>query len=252
MKPWYPYVSRTRNKASDGVNESWIVRCEAIGKSNDENRYTIANEWISANLAQFLQLPVPPFSLLRKRPSSAAMFASYSFQGDSTPADVRPPECYQSHPRLCAGILVFDILIANCDRHRGNIKVDRAENPRRIHIIDHEHALFHVWPDEGIKRLRSFDGRLGITGGSVTGESRHIFLDEIDSTDHFAEWIARVGDIPNWFVEEICTAVVNIGVHKKEIGEVKKFIFKRRDSMGELLKQNHSEFTRISEWPLFL
>ena len=252
MKPWFPYRSRTRYTASSGINESWIVRCEAIGKTNEDHTYLMANEWIAANLAHFLRLPVPPFSLLRKRSRSTAMFASYSFEGDTTPSDVRPEECFREFPDLCTGILVFDVFIANCDRHCGNVKVDRPGHPRRIYIIDHDHALFYVLPGEGVERLRSLDGRLGITGGSVTGQNRHIFLDVIDTTEHLGKWIDRVGDIRKWFIEDVCEAIVGIGVRRREINEVKRFLIERTQSIGSLISQHRTEFPRISDWPLIL
>lgn len=250
MKPWFPFRSRTRYK-SEGTNEAWIISCEAIGKTNNDHRYMIANEWIAANIAQFLRLPIPPFALLRKSPATA-MFASYSFEGDTLPNDVRPAECVREHPDLCAGILVFDILIANCDRHRGNIKVDNPNRPKRVYIIDHDHAIFYVLPDEGIKRLRSLKGRLGISAGSVSGQHRHIFLDELRTAEHFAKWAARVKDIPAWFIDEVCDEVKKIGLNAKEVAEVKQFFLERRKDIGSLILDNKNEFQQIRYWPLFI
>lgn len=251
MQRWFPYVSRTRY-SSEGVNEAWIVRCEAVGKTTADHPYIIANEWISANIAQFLRLPVPPFSLMRKRDRRTAMFASYSFEGDTTPGDVRPFECFREHPHLCSGILAFDILIANCDRHRGNVKVDNPPRPRRVHIIDHDRALLYVYPGEGISRLRSLVDRLGITGGSVSRQSRHIFLDVVDTAEHFAEWASRIRDIPKWFLRDVCSDVQGIGVRKRELAEVVAFLTERRDRLGSLILANKHEFPSISDWPLVL
>jgi hypothetical protein len=252
MKRWFPYKGRTRYGASSGVNESWVVRCEAIGKGNETHNYIIANEWIAANLGQFLRLPVPPFALLRKKAHSTWMFASFSFEGDTSPGDVQARECYREHPELCAGILVFDILIANCDRHRGNVKVDHPQKPTSVHIIDHDRALFYVLPGEGVQRLRAIEDRLGVTGGSVTGNNRHIFLDVVDDAKHLEKWTQRIRDVPQWFIEEICEDVVGAGVKRREIEAVKQFLIDRRTKIGSLLADNKSEFSGITTWPLLL
>ena len=251
MKPWFPFRSRTRYDKSEGVNEAWIIDCKAVGKTNDNHRYMIANEWIAANIAQFMRLPIPPFALLRNS-ATTAMFGSYSFEGDTLPYDVRAPECVNGHAELCAGILVFDILVANCDRHRGNIKVDNPNKPKRVYIIDHDHALFYVLPDEGIKRLKELADRLGISGGSVSGHHRHILLDEVTTAAHFSKWIERANQIPNWFINDVCDAVKQIGLKKGEAKEVKKFLLERRSKIGNLILDNRKEFTKIKDWPLFI
>ncbi|MBN2476463.1 MAG: hypothetical protein JXB62_17750 [Pirellulales bacterium] len=123
------------------MNDVWAIKTKAIGKDNSDNPYLIANEWIAGSVAQFLGLPVPPFALMRKRDRRTVMFASISFEGETTPRDVEPSVLWAKHPRLCTGILLFDILIANCDRHAGNIKVDNRIAPKKVHVFDHEHAL---------------------------------------------------------------------------------------------------------------
>lgn len=147
MTNFYPYRSRRRFAHSGrggGINQdnTWTVRTEAIGKgASDESPYLLANEWISANIAQFLRLPVPPFALVRKRSPSTAMFISYSYDGDEKPDDVNPDALYASQPDICVGITLLDILVANCDRHGGNIKVDKPASPKSVYIFDHESAV---------------------------------------------------------------------------------------------------------------
>jgi hypothetical protein len=167
---------------------------------------------------------------------------------------VRPAECYNQHPRLCTGILLFDILIGNCDRHRGNIKVDNPNKPKRIHVFDHDHALFHVEPDKGCERLEAIKDRLGITGGSVSSQHRHIFLDEANSVPHMEEWCFRIRDIPPWFIEDVCQQVRGVGVRKKEIMKASEFLTERRDTLGPLILANKHEFPRIEplDWPVVL
>jgi hypothetical protein len=132
----YPYRSKRKYSESEGINvdNTFDIECQAFGKSpSDVSPYLIANEWIAASIAQFLQLPIPPFSIMgRKRPQSR-MFASYSFDGvrknDKKTVPANPDALYKAFPDACTGIVLFDILIANFDRHARNIRVDKPDKP---------------------------------------------------------------------------------------------------------------------------
>ncbi|MCX7425015.1 MAG: hypothetical protein NTW96_05225 [Planctomycetia bacterium] len=252
MDPTFPYVSRRKYSETEGVNEAWTVDIKAIGKDNSENPYLIPNEWIAASIARFLGVPVPPFAIMSKMGRRSAMFASISFEGDTTPRDVVPSILWEKHPRLCTGILVFDILIANCDRHAGNIKVDDPAAPKRVHVFDHDRALFHMFRGEGIKRLKAMEGRLGISGGSVSQGSRHCLIDEVNTADHFAYWLQRMETMPAWFIEDVCFQVRGLGAKKREAETVADFLNRRREQLGSLIQNNRAEFPSINDWQLFL
>lgn len=254
----YPYRSRrrfeTRGKAG-GINadRTYLVKTEAVGKSQWlESPYLIANEWIAGQITQFLCLPVPPFAVVQKKSLATAMFTSYSFEGDSTPDDVDPQILYERFPFECTGIVLFDILIANCDRHGGNLKVDKPGAPRDFYLIDHERALFYIYKGEGIKRLKSREKRLGVTDGSESRDEWHCLVELLDSVDHITCWVKRVQDIPDWFIDEICDAMWKVSVSKQECAAVKEFLKRRRDSIGELIVANEKRFPGIKNWPLFL
>jgi hypothetical protein len=191
-RKWWTYVTRQRYGRS-ATNDAWELTHRSIAKQNSpESPYLIANEWIASQIACFLRLPVPPAALTRVGTGRKGLFASLAFGGpDSEPDDVDPVACVRDLPNLCAGILFFDVLIANADRHIGNIRVDFPQAPRQIAIIDHDRALFGCWENEGAKRLSELRDRLGITGGSVTGQNRHCFLDLIKTDVHFPEWIGE-------------------------------------------------------------
>ena len=253
MTLWFPYRSRRPHKDSSGVNESWIVRCEAIGKGNHQDHpYLIANEFVSARIAQYLGLPVPPFSILRKKTRKTAMFASYSYESESSPRDVRPDVCVNRLPSLCAGILAFDVLIGNCDRHRGNLKVDSPANPTRLYLIDHDLALFHRDPENGVTRLKSIEGRLGISGGSISGGNRHVFLDQKMRSSSLKDWCTRIEKIPDWFIQESCEFARGLGPKRSELSHLEKFLLERRRSIATIIINNQSELDNITDWELFL
>jgi len=247
---WLPFASRRKFDNSEGVNESYTIKTRAIGKGNHQNfPYLIANEWIAANVGHFLGLPIPPFGLMRKADNRTAMFASVRFDGKIPTQHADPDVLWARDKELCAGILLFDILIANCDRHAGNIKVNSKANPTRVHIFDHDRALFHVYPGEGIKRLGSLVNRIGISGGKISGGNRHCLIDVIDSADYFLVWIDRIFTMPRPFIQMVCGRK-GIGISNAEIREVVGFLDDRRMRLPYLLKSEKAQFSKITHWPM--
>lgn len=244
-----PYISRRRYSETEGVNDAWVISARAFGKDNRDNPYLIPNEWIAGSIAQFLGVPVPPFALMRKHDRRTVMFASVSFEGDTTPRDAVPSILWANHPHLCTGILVFDILMANCDRHSGNIKVDDPASPKRVYVFDHDRALFYVYAKKGAKRLKDMQDCLGIRGGAG-----HCLIDEANTAEHFGDWVKRVQEMPLSFIERVCSQVHRLGATRREVGQAVKFLNHRRQHLGELVYQNRAEFPSIppTDWPLFL
>ena len=258
MVTTFPFKSRRlfRTDGRDGgVNSdsTFMVKIESVGKGrSQESEYLIANEWIAANICQFLRLPVPPFAIVRKKSRSTTMFISQSYEGDSTPSDVNPANLYRGFPKETTGVVVFDIFIANCDRHGGNLKVDNPLKPRQFHLIDHERALFYIYKGEGIKRLQGREDRLGISDGSQSADEYHCLIEELDSIEHLQFWIDRVASIPDWFIEDICEDVKKVACKSSECEYLKKFLKERKTKLQTLIQNNKSRFPRISKWPLIL
>lgn len=240
---WWPYTTRERYKKS-ATNDAWSLTHRSVAKSNsNESPYLLANEWIGSQIANFLRLPSPPAALARNGTGQKGMFASLEFGGvDEEPDDVDPTACMQNHPNLCVGVLLFDILIANADRHRGNIRVDDPQSPTKIAIIDCDRALFGIWEKEGVARLTKLRNRLGITGGDVTGENRHCFLDLVKEWTYFQDWIDRIQSIPEWFVTDICNEVVGVPITRQEADAAIDFLVFRCKRLPELIWEYRHEF----------
>ena len=254
MQKFYPFRSR-RRYASGGINQdsTWWVQCEAIGKAaSADSPYLFANEWVAGSLAQFLRLPIPPFAFLQKRTKNTAMFCSYSFKRDSVPSDVKPDRLYAKYAEVCTGIVLFDVLVLNCDRHGGNLKVDNPDNPKDFFMFDHERALFYVWPNEGTKRLSDCAERLGISGSADSADDFHCLIDQIDSIEHVRVWIRKIASIPDWFIDDICSEIKKMGVTPKERKTLSGFLKARRSQIGELLRKHKDRFPRIpkTDWGL--
>jgi len=251
----YPYKSRRRFETtgrSGGINvdQTWTVKTQAIGKSQwAESPYLLANEWICANIAQFLRLPVPPFAIVQKKNRRTAMFTSYSYDGDIKPDDVIPQKLYDNFPAACAGIVVFDMLVANCDRGKQNLQVDVPANPHAFYLIDHERALFYIYAKEGIKRLESRDDRLGVTDGDSSRNEWHCLVELIDDAQLFIPWLDKVHDMPAWFIDDICDEVGDIALTRPECEAVKSFLKERRHKLDHLITTHKTRFPLINNWP---
>lgn len=247
-----PIISRERFEQSDGVNDSWTFRVEGIGKDNSTHPYVIVNEWISANIAWFLHLPIPAFSLFQDGGRATLMFGSIKFSGDTTPPISDARGLWQALPRLCTGITLFDILVANSDRHRGNLKVDDRRKPTKIFLFDHDRTLLHIIEDKGGERLETLANRLGVGGGSATGGNRHFLIDEIDSDEHFAYWLDRIREMPETFIGDVCDSARRLGARKSEVDAVREFLLLRRFELPKIIKANRQEFTGITNWTFLI
>ncbi len=179
------------------------------------------------------------------------MFASLKFTSDRTPPpDSDPVECVKAHPDLCTGILLFDILIGNCDRHEGNIAAEPPVSPKTIQVFDHDRALFGFYPKEGVKRLIELLDRLAVGAGSATQGNRHILLDALNTSDFIWDWVQRISQIPTWYIKEACSYVVGAGATKREANMAAEFLIHRRNRFPDIIADNKNEFKGISNWGL--
>ncbi len=224
-------------QVGEGVSDSYYVTVEAIGKGNVASKYCVPNEHICCEIGRFLRLPLPPGALINgPEGSEDVWFASLNFNAEGEalpPADI--DYCLNRFPKTSAGLLLFDILIANADRHAKNLYIDKLSSPPEMSIFDHSHALFGgmLGPNfvPGPHRLNVLRDRLAISRGSETGLNRHCLLDHIESDNHFEEWVERIRCIPDFFIREICQEVVGLGIDSAEAEAATDFIIYRRDNL---------------------
>ncbi len=176
------------------------------------------------------------------------MFASQSFEIDATPDDIKPVILYETFPELCAGIVMFDILIANRDRGKWNIKVNNPDSPTLVRLIDHERSLFYCYPKEGEKELLSRVDRLGITPLSRSDGERHCLIKLIDDEDLLFLWVQRIWDIPEWFIESICREVRRMPLTESEYNSIVKWLTNRRAGIGSLIGKHRDRFPMVKKW----
>ena len=237
-----------------GTTDGRIVSVNAVAKTNGSTApYCVPNEIVCGELGRLLGLSVPPGGVVYSPQSNNRLFyASLDFNltGNTLPP-VNTTKCVKLLPRESSGLLIFDILIGNCDRHNKNISVDFSKKPPTMNIFDHGHALFGKDADQGVARLEQLRNRLAISGGACTLGNRHCMLDQIDTDEHFGYWLDRIRKIPDFFVEDLCDELTGLNCTEKEAAAALSFLKHRRGNLEHIIEENKDAFTRIQTWRLF-
>lgn len=249
--PQYRLVSFGSQKS--GASGGYEATISGVVKRNVTNApYCIPNEYICATVGRFLGLPIPPAGILFARQdanspvsndSTPYWFASLDFniQGDTLPS-VGGAKCVADLPDLSGGLLLFDILVANGDRHGNNIAVDHLAQPPKMSIFDHSHALFGSEATKGTQHLADVRDSLALAG--------HCLLGHVTTDQHFHKWKERIEAIPNFFLEDTVRFVVGVGIDEAEADAAMEFLRYRRDHLAALISANKNAFTGIKQWSL--
>lgn len=238
-----------------GVAGSFWTTISAVAKCNGPNApYCLPNEWICTEIGRFLCLPVPPAGIIHvPQANPPNWFASLDFNltGNTLPP-VDPIRCADQLAELSTGLLLFDILVANCDRHRKNFSVDFLASPPAMSVFDHSHALFGYVEGQGTLRLNDLRDRLGVSGGSHTRGNRHCLLDAIATDRHFLTWLDRISALPDFLIQHLCHDAVGLGITGGEADMAIAFLKHRRDNLRSIMETNRREFRGITQGSLFV
>lgn len=189
--------------------------CRALHKECWEGSpQSIWNDFIASEIGYSLRLPIPACALTEW--NNRRFFSSLDFNwGGNELPPIEPDFAWEYLPDLCTGVLLFDILIANNDRHDKNLCTDKGAAPTLMRVFDHDQALLGGnGAPRGIERLNVLRNRLGIGGSRVTGGSGHCLLPVIDSQNHFPKWVKRIYSIPPWFIQDLCDYASDAGMNK--------------------------------------
>ena len=237
-----------------GVADSRYVSIQAVAKTNGPLApYCIPNELICGEIGRFLGLPIPPGGVVRGQGKAEPLFfASLDFNltGNILPP-IDPAECVERLPELASGILLFDALVANCDRHSENLAMDTSTSPPLLNLFDHSHGMFGGREGMAAERLGRIHNSLALTPGEWTGVSRHCLLHAVRSDDHFGSWLDRIARLPDFFIENACRAAVNLGITSDDAKIAVDFLCHRRDQLPTIVSDSRSDFRSIAAWRLF-
>lgn len=241
---WGPTVG-----GSTGARE---VTLRGYAKENTADYpYTVANEFVASRIGHRLGLPLPPGSLVQpSQPSGQPGWVTLAFTL-LDPPDVDPSEVVKEVPELAAAVLVFDLLIANQDRHAGNLWLDG----RRLDVFDHSHCLFGVEAGGIEEHCNYVQDKFVLDGLHEHGIDwhRHCLLDHIPSKqlilNAIDQFIPLLGD---GFLGEVVQAVrkLGVGIDDAAANRLLAFLSYRRENLRSLIKANQGEFGSIpaTEW----
>jgi hypothetical protein len=236
-----------------GMNAAVDADVRGIAKTNDESPFTIANEIIAARVGQTLGLPIPA-GIIAEDSSKRLYYLSLDVSREQKQLPPIIPSAFASaEPRLAAGVVVFDVLIANGDRNGSNLSLDPAFSPPRASVFDHGHALLGTNPPTGKDRLALATDRLGCVDDDGRIASDSVLCDQPLDCDHLREWTDRVSSIPSYVFDDACAEVAKtpgLNVAPELAAELAKWLAERAANTRRLIWDNQGFFTAI-RWDLW-
>jgi hypothetical protein len=232
-----------------GMNQAIDADIRGVAKTNAHSPYTIANEVIAARLGQCLGLPVPAGVVAEHSGRLFYLSLDVSKEGQALPPIIAT-DFVAAEPRLAAGAVIFDIWIANSDRHTGNISHDPAFSPPRPAFFDHGHALLGTNDPKGLDRLTAAEGELGCTGKPPLGGNRHALLDLVSDAADLHAWVTRVGELPDFVIADACANAHDLGLlpDDRARDSLQEWLQRRKTMLGRLLSDHQDEFLAIAQW----
>ncbi len=210
----------------------------------------VANEYVCGRLGELIGLPVPPGAVIKGPPGVAPAWVTLSFSDVPLPP-IDPAEVARRVPALAAEVVVFDVLIANEDRHPRNLAFFSAD--RRLEVFDHSHALLGAGAGAGIGRLDRVRDAFVVDGAS--GGNTHCLLDRL--TDAMA--VKRAVELAQREVRDLAVRRVcgeaerlGIGLAKGDGAMLADHIISRRQRLDQIIRSNLTAFRAIpvADWGL--
>jgi hypothetical protein len=247
-------ITELGNAHRGGMNAAIDAEIRGIAKTNDASEFTIANEMICARLGQTIGLPVPS-GVLAEDASKRLYYLSLdvSFEGKALPP-VIPSEFAEQEPWLAAGVVAFDVLIANGDRNRTNLSRDPAFTVPRVAVFDHGHALLGTNDPKGADRLDAARDSLGcVIDNSGVAVNDSILLAQPIDAQHLLDWVSRIQALPDFIFEDICrevASVPNLNFWKDTEDLVVSWLLERQKKLGDLIWNNREALPSV-QWSLW-
>lgn len=209
-----------------------------VCKRNGDSPYIVANELVAAEIGRVLRLPVPPGFVVRDA-AQTPYFASLNFNPAGEPLlPIIPPIFINAFRPHLASIVVFDMFIANTDRHAHNISADYSQPSFKL--FDHSIALLGLTPGSGNARLAQMTNAAGIWN--------HLVIAGIDDEGSLLEAAAKVELVPDYFIESVVSEAGAYGLSPEEVEGLTRFLIDRKSQMRRLIGSNKHLFPGIAEW----
>jgi hypothetical protein len=212
---------------------SEFVAVSGVAKSsNPQQPFAVACELICGQLGRTLGIPIPPGFIIDDAGVPWHVSLDFNLGGQQLPpADAAA--LAQQHPRLAAGIVVFDSWIVNGDRHPWNLAHDQSTGS--VHLFDHSHAFYAT--SNGRQYLEGMRESSLVRSNCVTP-----FVADLADVSF---WLDRVSAMPDFVVEDSVHAAVEVGLPAVDKQFCVDFLKDRRVRLRDLLRQDQAAFTRV-------
>jgi hypothetical protein len=220
----------------DGVSASVHVGIAAIAKKPNAAEPNIVINELACNLiARALFLPCPPGVLLELGGDTHFCSMNFNLAGQALPP-TPVHTVLAEQPELCWGVMLFDVLMMNTDRHNQNLSYNRQT--KKIQIFDHSRAFLPLKTDIDTV-IRDNAGKLGLAA--------HCLQAEISSMDGIGLWCDRVKALPDYAIEESMTAICEVGFPCDKVEIASDFLKSRRDEIHNIVTSNSGQFPKVPQ-----
>ncbi|MGA3065511.1 MAG: HipA family kinase [Tepidisphaeraceae bacterium] len=234
-------VASWGNPVGAGAMGSFYITVSGIAKAAIPSEpFAVANEVICGELARVLRLPIPPGFIVtdpKGKPHHTSL--NFNLSGQNLPP-ANCPAILSQKPWEAAGTIIFDIWVANSDRHNGNLAFDNRTN--EMMLFDHSHAFMRGV--QGQQRLANVTNSLGINQ-----PTKHCLGSIIQSTDHFFEWSERVRQIPEFCIRGAVEYAAQVGLPNADVQFCVDFLMNRQNKLMPLVHNSRGEFPNVQYWP---
>ena len=222
-----------------GVSGAIHVGVAAVAKKAIAGEPNIViNELICSSLARSLYLPCPPGILLEHGGDTYFCSMNFNVAGQALPP-ISPKKLLQQYPRLCWGIILFDVLVMNPDRHEHNLSFDTTTGA--VQIFDHSRAFMPLtWDVDSV--MQSHKGKLGL--------QVQCLAQEISDIDGFDMCCDRIEALPDYAIEESVSQICEIGFPVGKKSDLIAFFKDRRSSIRSIAQSHWASFPKMAPLPV--
>ncbi len=226
--------------SEDSSTEACYVTLSGVAKRNTEaSPYLAANEYIAMRLAIALNLPVVLGAIAESNDDGPLAFVSLRFgkNGEELPG-VIPKHVVADHPGIAAGIVAFDMLIGNADRHYLNMAYSRDPFVSLV-IFDHSHAL--LGPGTGGAEFLTKNLKMPMVSGCCLPP-------HLTSQSDLSDWYSRIAGLKQATITGACETAFNYGViEAKERDIVIDFLIYRQRQIESFVDMSPDQFSKLKK-----
>lgn len=233
---------RSLGGASSGHLVDWLNHGYfAIKEFTAAKPYTLISEWLCADIASWLGLPIPG----RQTVPYNGQCLGFEWR-DESKGFMPGMESRLMNPDAIFGMLAFDILVCNRDRHSQNILFQRPSPGvanYSLQLIDHSHALIGELAD--FAALEKFIGSNPDPDAflrKVPVQLRALVNDLAD----FDPWINKIENLPLAVLKDSVAQIPSSWKpNPDETGRVIDFVDSRKEAIRPLLQSGKDQFPNV-------